>query len=522
LRFSTLGYRELYCDGRLECEMNILSRLPSLDTRTASLGLTDTGDTALGKIVDVPAGARAGASGIHLLSVPADAFAARVMLIRAAERSLDVQYYIWHADTTGLLLLEELRNAAERGVRVRLLLDDNGIGRLDKTLATLARHPRIEIRLFNPYFFRAFKPLGYLTDFRRLNHRMHNKSLTADSQATIVGGRNVGDEYFGNDPAMVFVDLDVLAVGPVARDVTTAFDAYWNSDSAYPVEAIIGRGSPDDDRVLRAKLVEVRASANAQAYLAAVRETDMVEQVRQGHVVLEWVPVQVVYDSPAKALGRAAEDELLLPRFERMVGKPARDLDLVSAYFVPGQTGTDLLTGYARQGVRLHIVTNSLAATDVAAVHAGYAKRRKALLQSGVSIGELKPNIAPRQGTRRRRVRTGPFGSSSASLHAKTIVVDRCRVYIGSCNLDQRSILLNTEMGLVIDSPELGGTMSATLEQQRVDGTYEVTLSTDSGALVWTEHTDAGVLRYHVEPKTEFLKRAGARLLAWLPIEWLL
>ena len=203
--------------------------LPSLDgLQQPSSAYTDTGDTRLGQAIDAGAAGHPGKSGVYALSKPLDAFAARVLLARAAERSLDVQYYIWHGDVTGYLMFEEIWKAAERGVRVRLLIDDNGISGLDPTMAALDSHANIEVRLFNPFANRSMRMLGYATDFSRLNHRMHNKSFTADGRATIVGGRNIGDEYFGAGQHISFADLDVIAVGPAATDVGAAFDLYWN------------------------------------------------------------------------------------------------------------------------------------------------------------------------------------------------------------------------------------------------------------------------------------------------------
>ncbi|WP_049053995.1 phospholipase D-like domain-containing protein, partial [Achromobacter xylosoxidans] len=202
-------------------------------------------DTPLGRAITPLAAGHPGKSGIHALADAHDAFAARMMLARTAQRSLDVQYYIWHDDMTGTMLMEALHAAADRGVRVRLLLDDNGTSGLDTVLAAMDAHPNIEVRLYNPFAVRWPKAIGYLTDFRRLNRRMHNKSFTADNQATIVGGRNIGDEYFGAAEGVLFSDLDVLAVGPVVQDVSSDFDRYWASQSAYPVAGLLKPAGPD-------------------------------------------------------------------------------------------------------------------------------------------------------------------------------------------------------------------------------------------------------------------------------------
>ena len=374
--------------------------LPPLEPRTASTALAETADTSLGKAVSAADRDREDENGIYALPQGREAFAARVVLARATERSLDVQYYIWHADITGILLLEELWNAAERGVRVRMLLDDNGIAGLDPVLAVFDAHPNIEVRLYNPYPNRGFKALGYLTHFKRLNRRMHNKSFTADTQITIVGGRNVGDEYFGAGEAKLFVDLDVVAAGPVAGEVEAAFDLYWNSDSAYPADRIVGKADPNGVAALKARFAAVRSSPEAAEYIQAIRETRLVESFLAHELQFDWSCVELLYDPPGKTLGKAEKADLLLPDLKRAVGDPQRELDLVSPYFVPGKTGTKNLSAYPESGVKLRIVTNSLAATDESSVHSGYAKRRMALLRSGARLYELKPD-APKDGARR-------------------------------------------------------------------------------------------------------------------------
>jgi putative cardiolipin synthase len=494
--------------------------LPKLDGRIASTALTDTDQTRLGKAVHAAAAANPGSSGIRPLQVPQDAFAARALLARAAERSLDVQYYIWNADTTGHLLLAELWAAAERGVRVRLLLDDNGVAGLDPAIAALDSHASIEVRLFNPFVNRRVRMLGYITDFGRLNRRMHNKSYTVDSRATIVGGRNVGDEYFGAGEGMVFSDLDVIAVGPVVADVARAFDEYWNSDSAYPAELIVGKAAKDAVPALMARFEAVRTSADAVEYVDALRATRLVEELLAQRLSIEWVPVRLVYDAPAKGLGKAEPSDLLLASLRQALGTPEREIDLISPYFVPGKEGTEGLAGYAERGIRLRILTNSLAATDVAAVHAGYAKRRKPLLRSGVGIYELKPDADAREKSRKEDKSAG--GSSDASLHAKTFSVDRKRAFVGSFNLDPRSVNLNTEMGVVIESPQLAGAISSALDRQLPVAAYEVTLAEDGRGLQWIERTQQGEVRHSSEPHAGVMKRLGVGFMSILPIEWML
>jgi cardiolipin synthase C len=502
-------------------EVGGCASLPPLEGRTPSTALTETADTTLGKAVSAESRDREDRSGIYALPQGKDAFAARVVLARAAERSLDVQYYIWHSDVTGFLLLGELWDAAERGVRVRLLLDDNGTVGLDPELAAFDSHPNIEVRLYNPYANRGFKPLGYLTHFNRLNHRMHNKSFTADTQLTVVGGRNVGDEYFGAGEVENFVDLDVVAAGRVAGEVAGAFDLYWNSGSAYPVDRIVGKPAAAGVAALKARLAAVRSSPEAVAYIDAVRETRLVNSLLAHELQFDWSRVQLLYDPPGKTLGEAKKEELLLADLKRAIGDPQRELDIVSPYLVPGKAGTKTLSAYPEKGTKLRIVTNSLAATDVDSVHAGYSKRREALLRAGTRLYELKPD-AVRANAVSAGHPTRDAAGSSAGLHGKTFSVDRSRVFIGSFNLDQRSANLNTEMGMMIEDPRLAEAVSAWVDRAPQTEAYTVILNPDGCGLEWIEVTSQGEIRYPTEPKVGFLKRVFVRVLRWLPIDWLL
>lgn len=493
--------------------------MPSLENRTVSTALSDdeAKSTQLGKAVAPRLAQHPDKSGIYPLQNPYDAFAARVLLAQAAERTLDVQYYIWSNDITGTLLLEALHAAADRGVRVRLLIDDNGTSGLDSELAALNTHPNIEVRLFNPFVVRRPKWLGYLTDFSRANRRMHNKSFTADNQASIVGGRNIGDEYFGATEGVLFADLDVLSIGSVVNKVSSDFDRYWASKSSYPVERILP--SVDRDRLehLAATASSVERSPRASAYVTAIRRSDYVRDLQEDNLALEWADVRMVSDDPAKGLGASEAKGLLTYQLEKVIGKPVQDVALVSPYFVPTAAGTKAFSEMAERGVKVRILTNSLAATDVAAVHAGYAKRRQDLLQAGVILYEMR-NL-PSEAERNKNA--GPFGSSGSSLHAKTFSVDGKRVFIGSFNFDPRSANLNTELGFVIDSPTLAQQVGSAFEDKIPVNAYEVRLD-DNGQLYWVEQRDGRQVRYDTEPHTSLWKRASVAFLSILPIEWLL
>ena len=493
--------------------------LPSLESRTVTTAATDTDGTRLGRALVADVAAHPGLSGIHALVNPRDAFATRVVLAAAADKSLDVQYYIWHGDPVGTLLFEALWHAAERGVRVRLLLDDNNTAGLDPTLAALDAHPNIELRLYNPFVQRGSRALGYMTDFARLNRRMHNKSFTADNQVTVVGGRNIGDEYFGAGDGMLFADLDVVAVGAAVGDVSKEFDLYWNSASAYPAASLIGQAGPQAAAALRAQFAAAHADPLSVAYLEAVRATPVVRDILAGKLTFEWASTKLVFDDPAKTLDtQRRTDVLLFPDLVQAMGRPQKALDLVSPYFVPGEQGTAALAAVAGRGVAVRILTNSLAASDVTAVHAGYAKHRRDLLRAGVRLYELKPTA----GLEPKDNRNGVGSSSSSGLHAKTFAVDGERIFVGSFNFDPRSALLNTEMGLVIDSPVLARGLGEIFDNDVPLAAYEVRLAPDGQSLQWIERTATGEKVYDTEPETSLMRRLGVGILSGLPIDWLL
>ncbi|MCD6681032.1 MAG: phospholipase D family protein [Burkholderiaceae bacterium] len=493
--------------------------LPSLEGRTPSTALDaeQAQATRLGVATRPLVAAHPGTSGLLPLTDARAAFAARALLARHAERTIDVQYYIWQDDVTGTLLLTELERAAGRGVRVRLLLDDNGIRGIDDALVALAAQPNFEVRLFNPFTFRHPKWVNYLTAFPRLNHRMHNKSFTVDNAVTIIGGRNVGDTYFGATDEVAFVDLDVLAIGPVVPEVSHEFDRYWASRSAYPVERIVGKPAHDALTHLHARETRIGDDPAARIYRQALAENHAVQALLDYSAELTWAPTRTIGDSPAKALRAQGDGERLIDELAPVFADTRVSLQLVSPYLVLGDKGTRDVAAMARRGVDVQVLTNSLAATDVAAVHAGYAKRRKQLLAAGVRLYELRPT-----GHRLDdRDLAGPFGSSGSSLHAKTFAVDDRTLFIGSFNFDPRSANLNTEMGFLVDSPALAQTMHEAFAHEVPARAYEVRLDAD-GKLYWLLRQGDAVQRFDTEPDTSWLRRMSVRLLALLPIDWLL
>lgn len=507
--------------------LRLLFPLPPLPPRPESRALDGAG-TRLGEGLGRMAAAHPGKSGVLLLPDGRESLAARGTLARVATRSLDLQYYIWHADISGQMLLGELLAAADRGVRVRLLLDDNGTAGMDRELAALDTHPEIEVRLFNPFVIRRVKAIGYIMDFRRLNRRMHNKAFIADSSAAVIGGRNVGDEYFGASTESLFEDLDLIGAGPVVTELAADFDRYWAARSSYPLGAILPPAPAGALEALRAELAAAARGPLAAAYLEAI-ETSVAAWAARGDLLpFEWTSVTMLSDDPAKGEGAVADHELMAMRLAARVGVPTERLSLVSAYFVPGNEGCAALEALAAGGIEVEVMTNALEATDVAAVHAGYARHRKGLLKAGVKLWELK--AAPGGRNRLRLgIGSGPSSggsrpvvvASGSSLHAKTFAVDGKRLFVGSFNFDPRSVALNTELGFLVESPKLASALHDAMPAEVAARAYSVRLG-DGGRLCWVEQTEAGEVVHTREPGTRWHQRALVGFLALLPFEWLL
>lgn len=487
-------------------------RLPGIERRFDSVSLSAPHQTPFAGAVEILLKDHPGKTGVKALGGGADAFAARMILADAATSSIDAQYYIWHDDLTGSLLLNALQRAADRGVRIRLLVDDNGTSGLDRQFAKLTAHENAEVRLYNPFNLRRLKMLSYGFDFFRLNRRMHNKSFTVDGLATVLGGRNIGDEYFDTGPTALYVDLDVLAVGDIVPQVAADFDLYWAAIAVHPAGPIVGpvlSGDPIGEAV-------TRHSNHPQLgeYRDAVASSGLVHAFKSGTLELEWTDVVLVSDDPVKGLGAVPREDLLATRLTQAVGRIERRFDGISPYFVPGAPGVSAFAALIAHGVQVRMLTNSLAATDVLPVHAGYTKRRRKLLELGVGLFELQreSSIAT------PRDKIGPFGSSGASLHAKTFAVDGARIFIGSFNFDPRSTTLNTEMGLLIDSPAMASRMHEGFDR-RLDGVaWEVKL--DANNIYWRDNSSDSMCSD--EPGSTIFNRIALKVIGWLPIEWLL
>lgn len=503
-----------------------------------SYALPHPEETRLGQQVAGQAQKHPGQSGFYILDSNVEAFQARAQLAMTAEKTLDVQSYIIWGDRTGRMLAERILNAADRGVRVRILVDDVNVVWKDSWITRLDAHPNIELRVFNPFLGTRTSWVLVLWDFLeavRLSRRMHNKIFMADNAAAITGGRNIGDEYFAARADVNFEDLDVLAVGPAVRDLSTSFDDYWNSEWAYPVEAWKSDRERQKD-IQRAR--QAAESPNPRERKSPFQEelckTNLLQQVLDGEVPLDWAKARVVYDRPKKINGNSGKESGIhvIPEVWSLVEEVQQELIVISPYFVPGEEGTALFRELRKRGVRIKILTNSLGSTDVALAQTGYARYRRTLLHDGIELYELKPTAMSRAKDRRwlRRRATRP----QTSLHAKAYIFDRKTVFVGSMNLDNRAHYLNTELGLIVDSPEMAQKLAALFEEStQPQHSYRMTLETTPITAspkvlslqsprawpVWNTETQGKPVTYEHEPHVSVWRKFITSVLMLLPLE---
>ena len=490
------------------------ARLPPRPVVPAETAITGIGDTPLDQRIQPMTAAHPGYSGFRLVSDGTFAFALRAALVRNARRSLDLQYYIWHGDVTGRLLAREVLAAADRGVRVRLLLDDLDARSRDFWLAAADAHPNIQVRLFNPFAARRgpLRKIGeMLTSYSRINHRMHNKNLIADNRVAISGGRNIGDEYFSASRESNFTDLDLAVAGPVVADLSRTFDRYWNSEAVWPIDALLpDRAKPADLAALRDALERHAGEPEAQRWLATVPGNPAVAAFVAGEMPLQWTQRwRVLADDPLKArLGDAphTRSEVLRGLSQAMRESNARVV-LISPYFVPGDRGAQSLVDLAGSGRSVTVLTNSLAANDVAAVYSGYARYRTRLLRAGVYAYELKPDPG-------HAGDISVAGSSGASLHSKAVLIDDDETFVGSFNLDPRSVSLNSEQGVLVTDAALGEELQAYFQRMTAPvHSWRVDLD-EHGDTRWTDEHGSTT-----KTPASFGRRTRAAIGRMLPIE---
>ena len=463
-------------------------------------------------------------SGYHPIVTGANAFAARSILTDMATRNIDAQYYIWHNDQAGQLLLKDLWEAAERGVIVRLLLDDfNNSAKFDQHLLRFASHPNIAVRIINPLMHRKIPTLNYVTGLPRINRRMHNKSMTFDKQITIIGGRNIGNEYLSNDQSSQFADLDVLLIGKVVADIDNSFASYWSSPLSFDIETLAEFDEDVTPDFLKAldKLgldEQNNEGSSLTVYKAAIQDSTIDTDLINKRVPFRWTDMQFLSDDVGKLSKSVSSETNLVHQLRTLLGSPTKKLTIISSYFVPTKDGVDTLVKLAESGVDIKILTNSFDATDVTAVHSGYSQWRPSLLRSGVKIYELKSTAAEeKRDNKLWRARS----QSSTSLHAKTFAVDDHQVFIGSYNVDPRSANINTEMGVIINDDELARQLHGALSNDLLNQAYEVKLL-DNGRLEWHTMEDGKEVIYDSEPRVDMSDHIWLTIMSWLPIDWLL
>jgi putative cardiolipin synthase len=500
--------------------------LPANVGRHDTLALPLDPDSPLVKIAKVSSPGE-DQTGVRMLPLGAFSLDARMQLAQRATVSLDVQYYQFENDATGRLLMTALRDASIRGVRVRLLVDDLYTMHTDKLLRGLASFPNIEVHLFNPFCCArgsgvAVKYLASIFDFSRLNHRMHNKLFIADGVMAVIGGRNIADEYFQRGVQSNFVDMDAFVMGAAVKELSAIFDRYWNSEVVWAIDRI---GEPLGDKEARRKYFDEVIANQGESPPIDLPTTDVLgygplsEDLDQGQIGLQWGPARAFADPPEKLLSATpavAFETSVTNGVMMQVWQAKSELVITSPYMIPGDDGVASFENLQKNKVKVTVVTNSLAATDEPLVHNGYSKYRPAMLKAGVDLYELSPTRT--QSTKR----LGMFGKSLGRLHAKTAVIDRHLVFVGSMNLDPRSASANTELGMFIDSPALAKELLRVINISRLETAYRVRLDPKTEQLQWltTDGDDETVLL--VEPESSFWLRIHNSLMGWFVPEQLL
>jgi putative cardiolipin synthase len=497
--------------------------------KTASLALPHAETTRLGSQFAGPVLSHGGDSAFRIITVGVDGFLARAQMIDTAERTLDLQYYIFRGDETGRMLTDALLRAADRGVRVRVLIDDGDTVAGDEQVLALDAHPAVEVRVFNPFAYRGHLKIARLAEFlfnrSRLDYRMHNKLMVVDNTVALVGGRNIGNQYFQMDPESQFADDDVFAAGPVAGQLSTTFDEYWNSAFSIPAEALQHRSRSSSVADYRTRPPRPLAPLQDGGidYAGRVASGEPYAGMVSGRLPLVWSHAQVVCDSPDK---KNVESGILHGRLmARTVAAAAAaarsEVLLVTPYYVPAADQVQLMKAARQRSVRVRILTNSLESSLDVVAHSGYIQFRQPLLKDGAELNEIRSLLGNSRGSGQTTA-LSRFGNYS--LHAKLFVFDRQRVFIGSMNFDQRSKRLNTEVGLIIDSPDLARQTAVRFDAMtQPQNSYVLGLDPEGVAgrqkIVWRTDEGAGPVDYRREPARSEWQRFLAWFFSLLPLE---
>ena len=487
--------------------------------KPASSAISDVGSTSLGQKALALSETHEGTSGYHPIHAGVDGLALRLQIIRHAERTLDLQYFIFRGDETGTLVREELRHAADRGVRIRVLVDDGDTVPGDEKLLELDGYPNIQVWVFNPFDTRSHNALARNFDFllhkSRLDYRMHNKLLVADNAIALVGGRNIGNQYFQVDPDSQFADDELFVIGPMAQQLSHEFDQFWNGDMTVPAHALGGLPAYQPPP-------SIPVVPGDSDYLARIASGDPYQSFLSGTDHLIWTDARLIYDSPDKRdiEQRQERGRLMSEAVEQEIGQAREEALLLSPYFVPSNRELSLLQTQAGRNTTVKVLTNSLEAAPSLPAQSGYDKLRKQLIRSGVKLYEVRARLDSLRGSGQSR---GVSKYGNYALHAKLYVFDRRRCFIGSWNYDQRSLRINTEMGLLIDNAALAGDMARRFDAMTAPGAaYQVLLENDSSGkpqLVWETEIDHQPLRLFKEPSRGWWQRGREKLLALVPLQ---
>ena len=528
MKISTTTYNKsmlaIYCSIAITvtgCSTLPKHKIESIPETTLQV---DTAQTTLAQIIQPLQEQHPDLTGYLVLFEPLEALATRLSLIDKAEKRLDLQYYIWDNDKVGSLALHALIRAADRGVKIRLLIDDNNAKSTEGIFLALAQHPNIEVKLFNPYRFRKYRALDMILDLKRINRRMHNKSFIADHQVALIGGRNMTNQYYNVSDNYQFSDVDVMLVGTAVKDISHSFDEYWNHEYAYKVQEVVKQSAHHlSYESLKRQLDEHYKRVTVQNYLDLTSNSQAIDSLMSRDIQLDWVKAEVVKDSPDKIKSKAKKKEHLNFQLIQHLEQPEKNVDLISAYFVPEKKGAKMLTDLAKDGVKVRVLTNSFKANDVAVVHAFYGKYRQNLLEHGVQLYEFLPALNKNDLDKNtedlaKKAKVSIKGLSRSSLHAKLMALDEKQVFIGSFNFDPRSAYLNTEIGVLLNSPPLAQAVHTTMDENLSKYAYKLVLDANK-KITWQRQTPQGPVIYTKEPRMKWWQRAGIKMLSWLPIE---
>ncbi len=473
--------------------------------------------------------AHPGQSPFRMIANGIDGLAIRLESIESAQRSLDLQYYIFRTDDSGCLVAQALLRAADRGVRIRILVDDGETVAGDERLLSLAAHPQIEIRIFNPFDYRGhagvLRALDFAFNKRRLDYRMHNKLLVVDNSFALIGGRNIGDQYFQIDPSSQFGDDDVAVMGSLVQRLSGVFDEFWNAPMSISVEAVDKKHSTAGSLTnFRQYLDQRQEPASLKRDLSSrLTSREPLSDVIGNHSAVSWASAELIYDSPDKrdVVDRVARGPLISTPMEARIGKVNSELLMITPYLVPSSHEEEILQRLQRRDARVRILTNSLEAAPNLAAHSGYSTYRPKLLADGIEIHEIRARVDSTKGTGQSRALSA---AGNYALHAKLYVFDRGSVFVGSMNFDQRSERLNTEIGLIIDSPSIAAAAGRRFDElTQLSEAYSVQLTDSIGGhsqhLVWRTEEHGVVIERSTEPGRSAWQRFKMRFLTWLPIE---